>query len=150
MSTTPSAHNLIVRILLLFVLISFSLSCSERSQIEIEQTISEYPTLQAADRLCGDLQVPNGFRFVRKDFFGNSEYGVVIYRYATDLRAAEVADFYKQYLPARGLDFVAEQPETARIRLSLLFQKNKEFVAVERTGVGEVNYGINCGIKNKQ
>lgn len=129
------------------VLSCLTFSCSERTTQETEQIISTSPTLRAADRMCSDLRIPDKFRFVKKDVSGNSEYGLVIYLYASDIQAVEAADFYKNYLPSHGWDLVAEWPEEDRVRSYIKFQKNNDFVSVERLGSGELNYAVNCGVK---
>ena len=134
------------RLFSLFLLLVLPMGCSEPTRKEIDEAIASSPRLSEADRICAQLPVPEAFRFVERRFFANSEYGVVVYRYATEMKAAEAAAFFKANLPKGGWELVAESPEEPRHRLYLQFRGDQKFVSVARTGIGRVNFNVNCGV----
>lgn len=83
------------------IMIFLSLSCAEKTQEEIEDSIriskSLGKPLASANKLCEDLPKPSDFKFVKKTLGGNSIVASIGFIYNRNSPTEKIINFYEKW-----------------------------------------------------
>ncbi len=132
--------------LLSISILSMFLSCSELTQEEIEQKISESKKFRKLNEFCENVPKPDGFRFTHKDFGGGNSFTIAIaYYYKTNISFSQVKSFYLEYFRNQGWKRkIFEDEKHWRDRGFIKYQKGKKIIVVEHSSSTLYDYVIGC------
>lgn len=81
--------------ILVLIFIVLVVSCvGDRTAEEMNIAISKSSVLERLDKLCTEMPKPNDFRFVEKQFGGNTNLASLVFDYYSDLKPVEIKQFY--------------------------------------------------------
>lgn len=126
----------------------FTLSCiGDRSPEEMESSISSSDVLMRINRLCLEMPKPLDFRFIRKQFGGNSDTASIVFDYASSMASIQVGNFYSQWAKENGWNATGEIEHTTKYRqdeYTIRYKKTNQTVVIEFSQFGPANITISC------
>ena len=121
----------------LIILLSFVLSAAcacDRSPKEVEDAIAKSPHLQRVNQLCSEMAKPDDFRFVHKNYGGNSNLASITFYYKTDKDPVVIKGFYLKWARENNWSVTSERS----------FSKGKQSIFLEFVRLPKSDVQISC------
>jgi hypothetical protein len=142
--------NVPINILILLGFLFISACSNHRTPEEMEAAVSRSEILQRVDKLCLEMPKPNDFRFVDKQFSGNSITASISFYYRSNKSTEEMQAFYEQWAIGQDWKLIEEMERTLySIRY---YEKGKQTIAFQFQGIegsNDANVAIACQEKRK-
>jgi len=121
-------------------LVIFGSGCSNsKTPEEMEAAISKSEVLKRINQLCVEMPKPADFRFVSKQFSGNTNLASIQFFYMSDKKMDEIKAFYKNWAEANGWKFLEESLwDESR------YAKGNQSIVIEFQLMGDSNVEISC------
>lgn len=119
------------------IMIFLSLSCAERTQEEIENSIRLGKSLGSANKLCEDLPKPSDFWFVKKILGGNSIVASIGFRFNRNSPTERIINFYEKWSEGEGWIFKTDTD-------SWVMSKGNQSIRLYSNITYDGNFEITC------
>ena len=123
-----------MKILVLIFIVLITSCIGDRTAEEMNIAISQSPVLKRLDKLCTEIPKPNDFRFVEKQFGGNTNLASLGFDYYSELKPVEIKQFYSEWARQNQWKLLEED----------IYTKGKQTIVVEFGQLNPTNVTISC------
>ncbi len=125
-------------------------TCSEHTADEVEAEIAKFPLLQAANKVCLETPVPEGFVLISKQSGSNSENALIAFYYRGDLNADSILSFYYDYFARIGWKQTSfGKGQYSSSFKTVRFENDGDSVEIENMNSEYAKLAISCAVRRR-